>query len=165
MTDSPPEDLEAFAEKLQRVFLEEALRVYGKRVVDFWWEPRNMGPLEDADGRARVTGPCGDTMEFFLKFEGERIERATFLTDGCGPTIASGGAATELARGKTPAEALGIDHGAVLEMLGGLPEESVHCARLAAMTLGAAVEDYLGRVSGQDPPTPQHPPTEPTLEA
>jgi len=25
-------------------------------------EPRNDGPIERWDGRARITGPCGDTM-------------------------------------------------------------------------------------------------------
>jgi len=28
--------------------------------------PRNQGPLKKFDGHARITGPCGDTMEFWL---------------------------------------------------------------------------------------------------
>jgi nitrogen fixation NifU-like protein len=146
MADAKPSDLDAFAENLQRVLLEEAEKIYGPRVVDLWWNPRNMGPLGAPDGHARITGPCGDTMEIFLAVRDGRIARATFLTDGCGPSIASGGAVTELARGKTLSDAMELDQKAVLDTMGGLPEESAHCAKLASDTLVAAVKDYLARM-------------------
>ncbi len=145
MNDPTPEDLDAFAEKLQRVFMDEALKTYGKKVVDLWMSPRNEGSLEQPAGHARITGPCGDTMEIFIRVQEGRITRATFLTDGCGPTLASGSAVTELATGRTAAEASRINGAAVLEMLGGLPEESRHCAHLAAITLAAALQDYESR--------------------
>ncbi|MCK4547282.1 MAG: iron-sulfur cluster assembly scaffold protein [Candidatus Eisenbacteria sp.] len=140
---SKSDDLDAFAEEFQRLFLEEAIKIYGERVVDLWRKPRNMVPLERPDGSARITGPCGDTMECFLEIEKGRITRATFVTNGCGPSIASGGAVTELAKGKTLEEALKIDQANVLDALGGLPGESAHCAKLAAMTLTEAVRDHL----------------------
>ena len=139
------EDLDSFVEKLQRVYIEEARRIYGAKVVALWMSPRNRAVIEDPEGHARITGPCGDTMEIFLAIRDGRIERATFLTDGCGPTLASGSAVTDLAKGKTPAEALEIHRETVLEALGGLPEESRHCAQLAATTLVKAIEDYLSR--------------------
>lgn len=147
MADVKPGDLDAFVEKVQRVLLEEAGRIYGPRVVDLWQNPRNMGPLAAPDGHARITGPCGDTMEIFLAVRDGRIARATFLTDGCGPSIASGGAVTELATGKTPSDAMELDQKAVLDAIGGLPEESAHCAKLASETLAAAVKDYLARMT------------------
>ena len=51
---------------------------------------RNVGNLDDADGFARITGPCGDTMEIWLKVRGDTITQATFMTDGCSTTIAAG---------------------------------------------------------------------------
>jgi nitrogen fixation NifU-like protein len=72
-----------------------------------------------------------------------RVANASFWTDGCGPSIASGSMVTELAKGKSVHEAQRITQQDVLDGLGGLPEESRHCALLAANTLREAIKDYL----------------------
>ncbi len=83
-------------------------------------------------------------MELFLRIEDEVIAECTFQTDGCGTTVVSGSVATELAAGKSFLEALGaVSAAEILKVLGGLPEESVHCAQLAAETLRRALADYL----------------------
>ena len=104
-------------------------------------QPRNYGSLESFNGHVRVTGPCGDTMEFWLQAREGRIAEASFTTDGCGPSRATGSIATELAIGKPPTEAAQIGQADILSALGGLPEESEHCALLASNTLKAAIED------------------------
>lgn len=104
---------------------------------------RNMGNLENADGFARVTGPCGYTMEVWLKMRNDIVAEVTFMTDGCGTTIAAGSMITELAKGERVSQALRIGQEDVLFALDELPEESRHCALLAANTLKAAVKDYL----------------------
>jgi len=105
--------------------------------------PRNLGDMDDADGFAKVTGPCGDTMELWLKVKNGTIAHATFMTDGCGTSIASGSMVTEIAKGKSVSEARKISQQDVLSALGGLPEESEHCALLAANTLKEAMRDYI----------------------
>ena len=105
-------------------------------------QPRNYGPLELFDGHARITGPCGDTMEFWLCMNEGRIAKASFTTDGCGPSRAAGSMATELAIGKPLTEAAQIEQAHILTALGGLPEESQHCALLASNTLKAAITDF-----------------------
>lgn len=125
----------------------EMLKTYTETVVDHATDPRNVGTLENPDGYARITGPCGDTMEIWIRMREGKISQASFRTDGCGPSIACGSIATEMAKGKTPGEALTISQAKVLEALGGLPEESVHCALLASNTLKAAVNDYLSSKS------------------
>jgi len=112
-------------------------------VIDHSMNPRNVGNLEDADSFARVTGPCGDSMEMWLKEKDGTIAQATFYTDGCGTTIASGSMVTEMVNGKSITEAQKISQQNVLDALGGLPDESKHCALLAANTLKEAVRDYL----------------------
>ncbi len=108
--------------------------------------PANFGPLRDADGHARLTGPCGDTVEIWLRMGEGRIAQASFTTDGCGHSIASGSAAARLAEGKTPEEALRtIGREEVSAAAGGLPEESRHCAILAAAALAEALSDLVGR--------------------
>ena len=105
--------------------------------------PRNMGAPARADGYARLRGQCGDVMEVWLRCEGDRVGEARFVTTGCAPSLASGSVMTELATGLPLDEALAVGPGEVLGVLGGLPEESRHCAALAADTLHAACRDVL----------------------
>jgi len=114
-------------------------------VVERFQHPRNYGPLDRWDGHARITGPCGDTMEFWLRIAEGRILQANFTTTGCGTSRAAGSMATELASGKSLPEAARLEQQDVLQGLGGLPEESEHCALLAANTLKAAIGDYEAR--------------------
>jgi Mrp family chromosome partitioning ATPase len=107
--------------------------------------PRHHGPLEVFDGHARITGPCGDTMEFWLLAPRGKVEKVSFVTDGCGPSLASGSMATCRVEGKRVEDAAALRPKEILDALGGLPPESEHCALLAANTLKAACEDYLKR--------------------
>jgi len=132
-------DWEQFEELIQA----EMRKIYSETTIDHAMNPRNVGDMADADGFARVTGPCGDTMEIWLRIKNGTIAEASFLTDGCGTSIASGSMVTEMVKGKSITEARKIGQQDVLTVLGGLPEESEHCALLAANTLKAAIRDYL----------------------
>lgn len=107
--------------------------------------PRNQGPLKKFDGNARITGPCGDTMEFWLTASDGNIEQISFITDGCGPSLACGSMATTLAHGKRIKDAAVLGQQDILNALGGLPPDSEHCALLASNTLKAACDDCLNR--------------------
>jgi nitrogen fixation NifU-like protein len=137
-------NLEDFAKKLQEQILEQVKLQYTNTVIDYWTNPRNFSKIENPDGYSKVTGSCGDTMEMFIKIEDEKVQECTFMTDGCGSTIACGVAATELTKDKTFTQALAsVSAEAILRKLGGLPEENVHCAQLASETLRKALADYL----------------------
>ena len=130
-------------DEFQELAKADMRKVYSETVVDHATNPRNVSSMEEANGFARITGPCGDTMEIWLRVRDNTIAEATFMTDGCGTTIAAGSMATELARGKTVIQAQKISQQDVLEALGELPEESQHCALLVSNTLNEAVKDYL----------------------
>ena len=130
-------------EQLRELINAEMREVYSETTIDHAMNPRNAGGIESADGFASVTGPCGDTMKIWLRIKNGTIAEASFLTDGCGTSIASGSMVTEMARGKNISEAQKINRQDVLTALGGLPEESEHCALLAANTLKGAIRDYL----------------------
>lgn len=115
------------------------------RVVERAKHPRNYGSLDEWDGHARITGPCGDTMEFWVKVSSQGILQASFITDGCGASRAAGSMATELATGQFVKKAIQIQQGDVLRALGSLPGDSEHCALLAVNTLQAAIRDCLRR--------------------
>ena len=129
--------------ELEQSVMEDMKKVYSERTIDHFLNPRNLGEIPAPDGFGRVTGPCGDTMEIYLKVRDGKVMNASFWTDGCGPSIASGSMVTELAKGKILIEARKITQGDVLDALGGLPEDSLHCALLAANTLKEAIKDYL----------------------
>jgi len=82
-------------------------------------------------------------MEIWLRVRNDSIVEASFMTDGCGTSIAAGSMVTELTKGKNATQALKVSQQDVLSALGGLPEESQHCALLAANTLKEAINDHL----------------------
>ena len=130
-------------DELQQLSMADMRNTYTATAIDHAMNPRNLSDMEDPDGFGKVTGPCGDTMEIWLKIKNGTIAKATFWTDGCGTSIAAGSIATELASGKSVSKVLKITQQDVLNALGGLPEESVHYALLAANTLKEAIKDYF----------------------
>jgi nitrogen fixation NifU-like protein len=122
---------------------EEMRKVYSEQTVDHVLNPRNLGKIPSPDGFARITGPCGDTMEIYLRIRDGEIVDASFQTDGCGATIAAGSMTTEMAKGKRVSEALKISPQDVSNALGGLPQDSQHCALLAINTLREAIREYF----------------------
>jgi len=139
MSDS----LDDFVQDLQEQIFEETRAAYGEIVYQRWRNPLYMGKMENSDAHAHVKGECGDTIEIFLKFKNDRIKKASFLTDGCGPSAVCGSFAAEMSIGKSPDEILEITGEAILKKVGGLPEEDRHCAFLAAATLQEVLNTYM----------------------
>ena len=129
--------------EMQASIIEDAREEFSEEVVNRWLNPKNIGKMENPDGVGRITGPCGDTVEIFLKVRNDIITNAMFMTDGCGTTIAAGSMTTDLATGKDIKGALKISQEIILDALGGLPDDSKHCALLASNTLKDAIKDYL----------------------
>lgn len=138
--------LDAAVTELQRLIAEMERTMYSSRVIEQARHPRNVGMILDPDGHAAVTGPCGDTMEIFLRVDGDRIAKAAFMTDGCGPTLACGSAMTTMVQGMTLEEAAAVDGGDLILALDGLPPEHVHCASLAVEALRQAIAQCRGEV-------------------
>ena len=117
--------------------------MYNEKVVDHFSNPRNVGELTDADAVGENGSfKCGDTMKIYLKIEDGRIKDVRFLTYGCGAAIASSSMLTEMVKGKTLDEALGITNQDVADELGGLPPLKLHCSNLAADALHNAIANY-----------------------
>jgi len=105
--------------------------------------PKNMGSMRDANAHAKVTGPCGDTVEMWLRIDGNRIRKITFITDGCEPSIACSSVAATLAEGKKPEQARKISPTEILKAAGDIPADHHHCATLAAGTIESALIDWM----------------------
>lgn len=107
--------------------------------------PLNFGPLRGANANARVTGPCGDTMEVWLLVDDGRVSYATFTTDGCASSLLCGSAAAAMVNGLPLAEAAQLTQDEVLAVAGDIAEEERHCALLAENTIRAALDDYRAK--------------------
>jgi nitrogen fixation NifU-like protein len=101
--------------------------------------------LHCPDGRAARTGRCGDTMEISLVFDGERVAKTAYASNGCVHSLNCLTAAADLAVGKTPDEIMTIDADRIRESVGGLSTDYMHCASLAVETLWEAAEDRVRR--------------------
>ncbi len=117
--------------------------MYSEKVMDHFRNPRNVGELAQADGVGEVgNARCGDIMKLWIKVEEGVITDIRFKTFGCGAAIATYSMITEMAKGKTLAEAEEITNRAIAEALDGLPPLKLHCSNLAADALREAIADY-----------------------
>jgi len=117
--------------------------MYTERVLDHFYNPRNTGEIENADGIGQVgNAKCGDIMRMYLKIEGDTIVDAKFKTFGCGAAVATSSMATELIIGNPVEFAVNLSNRAVVEALEGLPPEKIHCSVLAEQAIKAALRDY-----------------------
>jgi nitrogen fixation NifU-like protein len=135
-------DFDRMVEELQREIIAQEQALYSDKVIEEAHNPRNLGRMSEPDTRGLVHGWCGDTMEIYLRLDGKRIEEATFMTDGCGPTLACGSALTQMVTGLSLEEASEIRPQDLLSALDGLPKENVHCAELAVSTLQNAIFNW-----------------------
>jgi NifU-like protein involved in Fe-S cluster formation/metal-sulfur cluster biosynthetic enzyme len=118
---------------------------YSEKVLEHFRNPRNVGKIENPDGKAEEGSPaCGDMVAVYIKVNKEKntIEDIKFESYGCASNIATGSIITELAKGKTLEEAKKINWKMAADELGGLPPVKTHCAVLAVDGLHAAIENY-----------------------
>ena len=144
------DEIDDFVKALQNQIYQETEEEYGQVAFERWLKPLYVGMLPNPEGYGRITGTCGDTIEIFLRFEGDRVKNATFQTNGCGSSIVCGSFAAEIAQGKGPDEIAEITGEMILDILGGLPEKNRHCAFLAAEALQEALNDYMRKGRGSD---------------
>ncbi len=119
---------------------------YSDIVLDHARNPRNAGPLPDANARGYQMNPvCGDTLVLMLRIEDGHITEARFQTEGCTASIATSSILTEMVTGLTLAEASALTHEDVAEAVGGLPPSKLHSAALVIDGLRRAIASYESR--------------------
>jgi len=126
--------------------------MYSEKVMEHFTNPRNAGEILNADGIGKVGNPvCGDMMTFYIKVENDKITDVKFKTFGCVAAISVSSMVSEMALGKTLADAKKITNKSVAEALDGLPKEKMHCSNLGAEALGKAIEDYEEKAGRSSP--------------
>ncbi len=119
---------------------------YNEKVIEVFSNPKNVGKIDNADGVGTVgNATCGDIMKIYLKIENNVIVDAKFQTFGCAAAIATSSTATEMIIGKTVDEAERLTNADVVENLGGLPAQKMHCSVLAEEAIREAIKDYRSK--------------------
>ena len=99
-----------------------------------------------ADGRGETGNiKCGDQMLMLLKISGDVITDVRWKTYGCASAIASTSMLSEIIKGMRIEDAYKIKPEDLVEKLGGLPENKIHCSVLGDKALRSAIDDYLAK--------------------
>ncbi|MBL7128678.1 MAG: iron-sulfur cluster assembly scaffold protein [Ignavibacteria bacterium] len=117
---------------------------YSDKAIKYYVDKVNVGDIKDCDTRFAYTGPCGDTMKIFLRIKDDLINDAKFQAIGCAGAFASGSALTEMINGKSLEQALKYNEMDIMNYLGEIPEQKIHCAILAVRTLEKTIKQYRG---------------------
>ena len=140
--------------------------LYRDVILDHNRQPRNFGPLADANRHAEGHNPlCGDELSLALRMNGDRVEDIRFEGHGCAISTASASLMTEAVKGKDRAtirtlfahvhalltrEEVSADPSlGKLAALSGVREfpARVKCASLCWHTLNAALEHGAATIS------------------
>ena len=131
-----------YSEKTKQLFMDA---VHGKPGT-------HLGEIEDPDGFGEHGSiACGDVLRFTFRVKRHAtdptkdvITAARYLTFGCTSAIAASEAlCTLVEQGKyTPIEVLKIQNKDIVDFLGGLPPQKIHCSVMGAEALEAAVFNW-----------------------
>ncbi|MBR1754456.1 Fe-S cluster assembly protein NifU [bacterium] len=120
---------------------------YSEKVIELYKNPKNVGKIDDADAIGEAGSiSCGDALKLYLKIKDGIVIDAKFQTFGCGSAVAASSILTEMVIGKTIDEVKQITNKDIIEELGGLPPEKMHCSVMGY----EALEDALGKYLNED---------------
>mgnify|MGYP000303460519 CR=1 FL=1 len=120
--------------------------MYTQKVLDHFKNPHNQGSIENADAVGQEGNPvCGDVIKVYMNIEDNVIKEIKFETLGCAAAIAVSSATTDLVIGKTLEEALKMTKDDVVNDLGGLPPNKIHCSMLGVDALHKAIKEYINK--------------------
>ena len=127
--------------------------MYNEKVMELFRAPKNAGALRGANAVGKAGNVvCGDIIKIYMSIdEKDKITDASFKTFGCVSAIAASDMTCELIKGKTVGEALNLSNKDVVDGLGGLPPQKIHCSVLAKEAIEDAVKKYRKKQAKTQP--------------
>ncbi len=103
-----------------------------------------FGKMLNPTTTAKIVGPCGDDMEFYVLIKDNIIFDVSFYTEkGCSHTRIAGAAVCSKVKCKEIFDALEVNAGTIIKEEGQLLGDGKHCAILAVTTFYRAIALYL----------------------
>ena len=134
-----------YSEKTKQIFMDA---VQGKPGT-------HLGEIENPDGFGEHGSiACGDALRFTFRVNRhptdplqDVIVETRYLTFGCTSAIAASEALCVMieSHGYTPLQALKVSNTDIVEFLGGLPSQKIHCSVMGAEALLAAVFNWAAK--------------------
>ena len=131
-----------------------------KKPFDYWqdhsetflimanlWDRRKA--VDQADGYAKKTGDCGDTVAIYLNIKNGVISTLNYELHGCMNTNACCNALACLAEGKMVAQSWEITPNDIIDLLETLPADHHHCAELTVGTFYLALAEWRAAKDGK----------------
>lgn len=123
---------------------------YTKKTLDHFLKPKNIGEMKNPDAVAEVGNMvCGDQLSFSIKVKDGKIKDIKFLSFGCASNIATASILTEKVKGMSLKTAKKFDWQGIVQGLGGLPQQKIHCSILAIEGLKKVLEEYEKKLSSE----------------
>ena len=119
------------------------MQKYSSPVLDHFYNPRNPGEVENYSGEGFSGGPTErNYMRITIRVEGGGIVEIKFQCYTCLVAVAACSKLTEMAKGKTLAEAEAITPEMLAVELGEMPSERMNRCELAVEALRNAIANY-----------------------
>lgn len=117
-------------------------------ILEHYEDPINWGPMEDADVVQKMGNPgCGDIVTVYLKFAEEgRLERVSFVGEGCTISMAGTSMIMEMVEGKPIDEVALIPQDAIIDILGReLAMTRPRCSTLGLSAVRQGLREYRNK--------------------
>ena len=93
--------------------------LYKEEIIDHYKNPQNFGKLSSFTVSSRQINPfCGDEIEMFINFSGDKVLDVSFDGHGCAISIAAASLLTEYIKTKTKRELTKYTKEDMLNLLG-----------------------------------------------
>lgn len=127
----------------EKIDIKEVEEVHTEKVLEYINNPRNLGIMENYDGRGETTAKIRNrlfTLAIYIKVSDDTIQKSSYFSDSLGGLIhAYGSALTEMIKGKTIREALVIRPE---DISGSLDLSETEYGSWFKKTLLVAINDY-----------------------
>lgn len=119
-------------------------QLYRSVIMDHYKKPRNKGKLEGSNVAIEMNNPtCGDRIHLTLQVEDNIVTDAKFEGEGCSISMSSASMMTQMIKGKTTEEAVGLADVFSNMMLGNEHDEDLDLGDVEAL---AGVAQFPARI-------------------